>query len=119
MAPASSFADAMDLAAGSDRERIHAIIPRCVEATVEALRRTGSELGVDELEQVAATAALSASEGAPVARTLAAKCATLRGALASEQETEARLRTSRLTTPIVGMALVFMGLVIYPALSFS
>jgi hypothetical protein len=26
---------------------------------------------------------------------------------------------SRLTTPIVGMALVFMGLVIYPALSFS
>lgn len=85
----------------------------------EALRRTGVELGVDELEQVAATAALSASEGAPVARTLAAKCATLRGALASEQETEARLRTSRLTTPIVGMALLFMGLVIYPALSFS
>lgn len=85
----------------------------------DALRRTGEELGLDELEQVAATAALSASEGAPVARTLAAKCATLRGALATEQESEARLRTSRLTTPIVGMALIFMGLVIYPALSFS
>ena len=54
-----------------------------------------------------------------MARTLAAKCATLRSALASEQESEARLRTSRLTTPIVGMALIFMGLVIYPALSFS
>lgn len=85
----------------------------------EALQRTGTELGLDELEQVAATATLSASEGAPVARTLAAKCATLRAALATEQEREARLRTSRLTTPIVGMALVFMGLVIYPALSFS
>ena len=85
----------------------------------DALRRTGTELGLDELEQVAATAALSASEGAPVARTLAAKCATLRAALATEQESEARLRTSRLTTPIVGMALIFMGLVIYPALSFS
>jgi tight adherence protein C len=85
----------------------------------DALRRTGTELGLDELEQVAATAALSASEGAPVARTLAAKCSTLRAALASEQESEARLRTSRLTTPIVGMALIFMGLVIYPALSFS
>lgn len=85
----------------------------------DALRRAGHELGLDELEQVAATAALSASEGAPVARTLAAKCATLRSALASEQESEARLRTSRLTTPIVGMALIFMGLVIYPALSFS
>jgi tight adherence protein C len=85
----------------------------------DALRRTGAELGLDELEQVAATAALSAAEGAPVARTLAAKCATLRSALATEQEAEARLRTSRLTTPIVGMALIFMALVIYPALSLT
>jgi Flp pilus assembly protein TadB len=85
----------------------------------EALQRTGAELGLDELEQVAATAALSAAEGAPVARTLAAKCATLRAALATEQESEARLRTSRLTTPIVGMALIFMALVMYPALNFS
>lgn len=85
----------------------------------DALHRTGVELGLDELEQVAATAALSAAEGAPVARTLAAKCATLRAALSTEQESEARLRTSRLTTPIVGMALIFMALVMYPALSFS
>jgi Flp pilus assembly protein TadB len=85
----------------------------------DALARTGRELGLDELEQVAATATLSAAEGAPVARTLAAKCATLRSALAAEQESEARLRTSRLTTPIVGMALIFMALVMYPALSFS
>lgn len=85
----------------------------------DALGRTGRELGLDELEQVAATAALSAAEGAPVARTLAAKCATLRATLATEQETEARLRTSRLTGPIVGMALIFMALVIYPALSIT
>jgi Flp pilus assembly protein TadB len=85
----------------------------------DALHRTGVDLGLEELEQVAATAALSAAEGAPVARTLSAKCATLRTALATEQESEARLRTSRLTTPIVGMALIFMALVIYPALSFS
>ena len=85
----------------------------------DALERAGRELGLEELEQIAATAALSAAEGAPVARTLAAKCATLRTALSTEQESEARLRTSRLTTPIVGMALIFMGLVIYPALSFS
>lgn len=85
----------------------------------DALERTGVELGLDELQQVASTAALSAAEGAPVARTLAAKCATLRSALAAEQESEARLRTSRLTTPIVGMALIFMALVIYPALSLT
>lgn len=85
----------------------------------DALRRCGTDLDLEELEQIAATAALSADEGAPVARTLAAKCATLRSALATEQEAEARLRTSRLTTPIVGMALIFMALVIYPALTFS
>ena len=85
----------------------------------DALRNTGRDLGLDELEQIASTAALSAAEGAPVARTLSAKCATLRSALATEQESEARLRTSRLTTPIVGMALIFMALVIYPALSLT
>jgi Flp pilus assembly protein TadB len=85
----------------------------------DALRHAGNELGLEELQQIAATAALSAAEGAPVARTLAAKCSTLRAALSTEQESEARLRTSRLTTPIVGMALIFMALVMYPALNFS
>lgn len=84
---------------------------------VEALDQAGRELGLVELRQVAATASLSAAEGAPVARTLAAKCATLRSTLASEQESEARLRTSRLTPPLVGMSLIFMALVIYPALN--
>ena len=86
---------------------------------VEALSTTADDLGLVELQQVAATTALSSAEGAPVARTLAAKCSTLRSTLATEQESEARLRTSRLTAPIVGMALIFMALVIYPALSFS
>jgi hypothetical protein len=83
---------------------------------VFALEETGVGLGLVELRQVASTVSLSAAEGSPVARTLAAKCATLRSTLASEQETDARLRTSRLTTPLVGMGLIFMALVIYPAL---
>jgi tight adherence protein C len=86
---------------------------------VDALDLVGADLGMVELRQVAATAALSAAEGAPVARTLAAKCATVRTTLATDQEAEARLRTSRLTGPLVGMALIFMALVIYPALGFS
>jgi Flp pilus assembly protein TadB len=89
------------------------------KSLVEALSTTADELGLVELQQVAATTALSSAEGAPVARTLAAKCSTLRSTLATEQESEARLRTSRLTAPIVGMALIFMALVIYPALSFA
>jgi Flp pilus assembly protein TadB len=103
---------------GEVRRRMREAATRGASLT-DALRQTGVDLGLEELEQVAATAALSAAEGAPVARTLAAKCATLRTALSTEQESEARLRTSRLTTPIVGMALIFMALVIYPALSFS
>lgn len=86
---------------------------------VDALDLVGRDLGLVELRQIAATASLSAAEGAPVARTLAAKCATLRSTLASEQESEARLRTSRLTPPLVGMSLIFMALVIYPALGFA
>ena len=86
---------------------------------VDALDLVGRDLGLVELRQIAATASLSAAEGAPVARTLSAKCATLRSTLASEQESEARLRTSRLTPPLVGMSLIFMALVIYPALGFA
>lgn len=122
----SGYEGALEQASRAGDGRLFSELRRCMReaaargaSLTEALRQTGVDLGLDELEQVAATAALSAAEGAPVARTLAAKCATLRTALATEQESEARLRTSRLTTPIVGMALIFMALVIYPALSFS
>ena len=84
---------------------------------VDGLRSVGERLGLDELDQVAASIELADSDGAPVARSLGAKCATLRSTLASEHELEARLRTSRLTAPIVGMSLVFMVLVIYPAMA--
>lgn len=84
---------------------------------VDGLRDVGERLGLVELDQVAASIELADSDGAPVARSLGAKCATLRSTLASEHELEARLRTSRLTAPIVGMSLVFMVLVIYPALA--
>lgn len=122
----TGYEGALDQAARAGDGRLFAELRRRMReagargsSLTEALHRTGSDLGLDELEQIAATAALSAAEGAPVARTLAAKCATLRSALASEHETEARLRTSRLTAPIVGMALIFMALVMYPALTFS
>ncbi len=122
----TGYEGALEQAAHAGDGRLFAELRRRMRESIargdtltNAIDRTGRELGLDELEQVAATANLSASEGAPVARTLAAKCATLRSALATEQESEARLRTSRLTTPIVGMALIFMALVIYPALTFS
>jgi Flp pilus assembly protein TadB len=86
---------------------------------VHALGQLGDELELVELQQVAASAALGASSGAPVARTLSAKCESLRHALSAEQEAEARVRAGKITFPLVGMSLLIMTAVIYPALQFS
>ncbi len=86
---------------------------------VSALAQLGDDLDLVELQQISASASLAASAGAPVARSLAAKCATLRGALSAEQETDARVRTGKITVPLVGMSLLIMAAVVYPALNFS
>lgn len=82
-----------------------------------ALGATGRDLGLVELEQVTTSIDIAATEGAAVARTLSAVCESLRSSLAAQQEAEARLRTGRLSAPLIGMALLFMGLVMYPALT--
>ena len=89
------------------------------QSLVRALEQIADDFGIVELEQVAATATLSAAEGAPVARSLAAKCSTLRSTLAAEQEAEARVRNDKVTPPLVAMALLFMALIIYPALNLN
>ena len=89
------------------------------KSLVRALERVADDYGIVELEQVAATATLSAAEGAPVARSLAAKCSTLRSTLAAEQEADARVRNDKVTPPLVAMALLFMALIIYPALNLN
>ena len=89
------------------------------QSLVDALTLVADDYDLVELRQVAATTALSASQGAPVATTLAAKCSTLRGTIAAEQEAEARVRTDKVTPPLVGMALLFMALIIYPALTLN
>jgi Flp pilus assembly protein TadB len=86
---------------------------------VSALAQLGEELDLVELQQISASASLAASAGAPVAKSLAAKCATLRSALSAEQEADARVRTGKITVPLVGMSLLIMASVIYPALNFS
>ena len=86
---------------------------------VSALAQLGNDLDLVELQQIAASASLAASAGAPVARSLAAKCATLRSALSAEQEADARVRTDKITVPLVGMSLLIMAAVVYPALNFS
>ncbi len=84
---------------------------------VNALSMVADDFDMPELEQVASAAALSAAEGAPVAKTLAAKCSTLRSTLATDDEAKARVRNDKVTPPLVGMAVLFMALLIYPALN--
>ena len=86
---------------------------------VSALAQLGDDLELVELQQISASASLAASAGAPVAKSLAAKCATLRSALSAEQEADARVRTGKIIIPLVGMSLLIMASVIYPALNFS
>ena len=86
---------------------------------VSALTQLGDDLDLVELQQISASASLAASAGAPVAKSLAAKCATLRAALSSEQEADARVRTGKITVPLVGMSLLIMAAIVYPALNFS
>lgn len=85
--------------------------------TVSALAALGRELGVVELTEIAASASLATSQGAPVARSLTAKTQTLRSTLQAEQEQEARIRTAKITFPLVAMGIVFMALGLYPALA--
>ena len=93
---------------------------RTGHSLVRALDLVADDYGIIELEQVAATATLSATEGAPVARSLSAKCSTLRSTLAAEQEAAAHVRRNdKVTPPLVGMALLFMALIIYPALDLT
>lgn len=87
------------------------------QSLVAALTIVAADFDLPELDQVASAAALSAAEGSPVAKTLAAKCSTLRSTLAADDEARARVRNDKVTPPLVGMAVLFMALLIYPALS--
>lgn len=83
---------------------------------VTALAALGRDLGVVELTEIAASASLATSQGAPVARSLAAKTESLRSALQAEQEQDARVRTGKITFPLVAMGIVFIVIGLYPAL---
>jgi tight adherence protein C len=122
----SGYEGALDQAAGAGDGLLFRELRRRMreagttgQSLVRALERVADDYGIVELEQVAATASLSAAEGAPVARSLAAKCSTLRSTLAAEQEAAARVRNDKVTPPLVAMALLFMALIIYPALDLN
>jgi tight adherence protein C len=84
---------------------------------VTGLAALGDELRLVELIEIAASASLATSQGAPVSRSLAAKTQSVRAALQAEQEQDARIRTGKITFPLVAMGIVFMVMGLYPALA--
>jgi len=85
--------------------------------SVTALTELGRDLGVVELVEIAANASLATSQGAPVGRSLRAKTQSLRAGLQAEQEQDARIRTGKITFPLVAMGIVFMIMGLYPAVA--
>jgi len=82
-----------------------------------ALDRLGTELGVAELRELAASVALAGEDGARVRASVAARARSLRIRGLTESEAEAQASTERMSLPIVLLMAGFMVFVIYPALS--
>lgn len=81
------------------------------------LGRLGGELGIPELAELAASAALAGNEGARVRASLAAKAQALRLRGLSEIEAAAQSATERMTLPVVLLLVGFIVFLIYPAIN--
>lgn len=81
------------------------------------LGRLGAELGVEELEQLAAQVALAEREGASVRQSLTAKAASIRDHELSDAEAKASSATVRMTAPLVLLGMAFCVFILYGAVS--
>ena len=82
-----------------------------------ALAQLGTELGVGELGELAASMSLAGTEGASVRDALTTKAAALRRHDLAEAETTAAAATERMVLPIALLALGFVTFLLYPALT--
>jgi hypothetical protein len=81
------------------------------------LGQLGTELGVHQLSELAASVSLAGTEGARVRASLAAKAAALRTRELTDAEGDAQAATERMSLPVVvlfGGFLIFIG---FPALA--
>ena len=78
--------------------------------------RLGSELGVPELEELAASLTLAGAEGARVRQSLMAKAESLRQRRMTDAEGEANESSERMVLPLVLLGLGFLLFLGYPAI---
>jgi tight adherence protein C len=82
----------------------------------DGLRDLGRRIGVEQLTNLADIVA-AAADGAAVFQTLLAEARNLRNAELSDQQEKAGVAGEQLTLPAIVLALGFMMLVLYPALT--
>ena len=85
------------------------------EAPWAALGRAGTELGITELSELAASVALAGTEGAKVRASLAAKASSLRAHLLAEAEESDQAATERMSLPVVLLFAGFLAFIGFPA----
>ncbi len=81
------------------------------------LGRLGAELGVTELEELAASVSLAEREGASVRQSLSAKGASIRDHQLADAEAAAASATVAMSGPLVLLGIAFCGFVLYGAVS--
>lgn len=81
-----------------------------------ALEQLGTELGVPELGELAASIGLAGTEGAKVRASLQAKAASLRSHQLAEAETTAQAATERMGLPVVLLFAGFLCFIGFPAI---
>jgi Flp pilus assembly protein TadB len=81
------------------------------------LDRLGVDLGVVELQELAASVALAGEDGASVRASIAAKARALRIRALSDAESHAQAATERMSLPIVVLMTGFMVFVTYPSIA--
>lgn len=81
------------------------------------LGRLGEDVGVVELEELAATMSLAGAEGARIRASLTARAATLRAHQGAALEAQANAATERMGLPVMLLALAYMTFLMYPAIA--
>ena len=77
----------------------------------------GKRWEIDELRSIASAGSLASSGGAAVRRTLMAKSRSMRSAQLAAEETDARLRSSKLSLPQFLIAIGLIVMLLYPAVA--
>jgi tight adherence protein C len=82
----------------------------------EAFSALGAELGVNELQELAASIRLAGEQGAKIKESLGAKAASMRGQQLARAEAAAHAASERMAVPNVVMFVGFLAFAGYPAL---